>query len=351
MDNLTINPRFRDVTRPLKPDEYDLLEANILQDGRVYSPIITWNGQIVDGHNRWSIIQKHPELEGKYTIQEKEFADEWAVEAWICSTQLGRRNLTDEERMSMIGRQFKAEKKSVGGNGSNQHTNEQLAQNEPIAKISTAERIAKQHGVSRETVKRAEKFENGVELAETITPGAKEKILSGETKVPKTVIASLPKLDPDQQKEVVDKLMSGEVWKKKPEPPKPEPGLELEDAEKPLPDLSTVLDDFLEEEEEDDCNAALIFEEPESVKLPKKERLQEIESGADNIRDDSRPVELRIEDMLDMISYSGSDYISKVRGYLQEYSTVLDGTDKRKKVIAILEKTEAAIQKLKGVIL
>ena len=102
MNELQINSKFRDVVRPLKPDEFNGLEETILRDGRVYSPIITWKGIIIDGHNRWAIIQKHPEI--PYTVQEMDFPDEWAVIAWICNTQLGRRNLTDEERTYTIGK-------------------------------------------------------------------------------------------------------------------------------------------------------------------------------------------------------------------------------------------------------
>ena len=38
------------------------MEENILSDGAVFSPLIVWDGTILDGHNRYEIIQKHPEL-------------------------------------------------------------------------------------------------------------------------------------------------------------------------------------------------------------------------------------------------------------------------------------------------
>ena len=251
MPDLIINPRFRDVTRPLKPEEYDLLEQNILSDGRVYSAIITWKNQIVDGHNRWLIIQKHQEI--PYTTQEMDFPDEWAVIAWICYNQLGRRNLTDEERMDMLGRQSLAEKKSVGAPDGNQNNKSQSVQLGPIDN-ETVSRIAKQHGVGRSTVKRAEKFSKGVDAAEALQPGAKERILSGETKAPKSVIAALPNMDAEQQREVVEKLMSGEPWKKhKSETKKKEPENEQEDVVETVQDDAdeTAQGDVLEPEPED----------------------------------------------------------------------------------------------------
>lgn len=376
MSDLIINPRFQDVARPLKPEEYDLLEQNILSDGRVYSAIITWKGQIVDGHNRWSIIQKHSEI--PYTVEEMEFADEWAVIAWICSNQLGRRNLTDEERTIMLGQQFSAEKMSVGAPGGNQNAKKQRAQNEPIEKERTAERIAKQHGVGRETVKRAEKFAKGVETAEALQPGAKERILSGETKAPKSVIAALPSMEPEQQKEVVEKLMSGEPWKKqkstekKKEPendpadvleaePDNVPDSEQEDvpesgpddeAEKkccrPVDEIVKIIEDDLQN---DAGKMQLVDRSAEFMSLPKKERLRLIAEDMEAMRDETKPIENDFNAMLESIERSGYDYINQIRHNLIEYSTTLDGEEPRRRVIAVLEKTEAEIKKLKGVIL
>ena len=50
-DELRINPDFEKVIPPLSDDEFQQLEANILAEGEAYTPIFTWNGFIVDGHN------------------------------------------------------------------------------------------------------------------------------------------------------------------------------------------------------------------------------------------------------------------------------------------------------------
>ena len=63
---LRIDPEFESKIPPLTEEEYQLLEENILQDGVVLNPLIVWNGCIVDGHNRFRIIQAHPEI--KYTV-------------------------------------------------------------------------------------------------------------------------------------------------------------------------------------------------------------------------------------------------------------------------------------------
>lgn len=77
MDNsenkLTIDAEFQSLIPPLSDDEYQLLEKSLVingwQDWR--EPIITWNGTIIDGHNRYSICKKYA-IEFKTT--EREFA-------------------------------------------------------------------------------------------------------------------------------------------------------------------------------------------------------------------------------------------------------------------------------------
>ncbi|MFR3004290.1 MAG: hypothetical protein ACLTML_02545 [Blautia faecis] len=105
---LRIDPEFESKIPPLTEEEYQLLEENILQDGVVLNPLIVWNGCIVDGHNRFRIIQAHPEI--KYTVFEKEFPDRYAAIAWICCNQLGRRNLTPQQKKYLIGQRYEAEK-------------------------------------------------------------------------------------------------------------------------------------------------------------------------------------------------------------------------------------------------
>ena len=59
--------------------------------------------------------------------------------------------MTKETQSYLRGLQYKREKKKHGGD---RKSEESSAQNEPLKK--TAEKIAKQHNVSRETIKRDE---------------------------------------------------------------------------------------------------------------------------------------------------------------------------------------------------
>jgi hypothetical protein len=97
---LKIDREFESKIPPLTAEEFRQLEENIVTDGVVINPIITWNGIIVDGHNRFHILERHPEI--KYTTHEKQFDDRFDVIAWICRNQLGRRNLTPEQKKYLV---------------------------------------------------------------------------------------------------------------------------------------------------------------------------------------------------------------------------------------------------------
>ncbi|MCD7918841.1 MAG: hypothetical protein LUG45_01950 [Clostridiales bacterium] len=123
IEMLKIDPGFADQIPPITVDEFQQLEANILSDGEVINPIIIWNGVIVDGHNRYRVLEKHPEI--PYKTFEKKFSGRSEVMAWICKHQLGRRNLSSVQRKYLMGKQYHEEKAAYGasdGFRGNQYT-------------------------------------------------------------------------------------------------------------------------------------------------------------------------------------------------------------------------------------
>ena len=194
MINLKIDPEFQSQIPPLTDDEFKQLEENILKEGKLISPLIVWGNTLVDGHNRYAILQKHPEI--YFSTMPLPFESREEVLAWICKNQLGRRNLTPEQKKFLIGKQYSVEHRKPGGNGNNQHTAaakktapEELCQIDTIpptsAEASIRKQIAERNNVSESYVARSEKFMRGVEIMEQMVPGMQEKILSGQTKVSK----------------------------------------------------------------------------------------------------------------------------------------------------------------------
>lgn len=94
MLELKIDPEFENLSPPCDEKHDMLLEKSILECG-VLSPIITWNGTIVDGHRRYKILQKHRNI--SFGIYEMHFNNRDEAINWIFSNQLMRRNLNEME--------------------------------------------------------------------------------------------------------------------------------------------------------------------------------------------------------------------------------------------------------------
>ena len=196
MINLKIDPEFQSQIPPLTDDEFKQLEENILKEGKLISPLIVWGNTLVDGHNRYEIVQEHPEI--SFSTMPLPFESREEVLAWICKNQLGRRNLTPEQKLFLIGKQYEAERAEHGCIRDDvQRTNGQFSRSSQNGNsgesIKTCERIAKENGVSKNTVLRASKYMKGVEIAEELIPGLKQSILSGQTKVSKADMHRLAK--------------------------------------------------------------------------------------------------------------------------------------------------------------
>ena len=212
MDKLIIDPEFRDKIPPLTEDEFSLLEENILSDGAVFSPLIVWDGTILDGHNRYEIIQKHPEL--TYAVHKMSFDNRYEALSWICKHQLGRRNLTPQQKKYLIGQRYEAEKMAHGG--------ERVAtvQNEPLpSSHKTRAQIANDTSTSESYVMRAGWYAQGVDAAEEALPGIKQEILTGAIKPTETAVAAVAKAAPEERPRLAaDLKKSKDDRDKKPRP-------------------------------------------------------------------------------------------------------------------------------------
>lgn len=171
--DIVVDKEFQSKIPPITQEEFHTLEANILADGVIRDPLVVWGNVLVDGHNRLRILQKHPELQ--FFTCNVEFQNRDEAIAWICRNQLGRRNLTPENRMYLLGKQYEAEKKSHGG-----HMKDP---NFIPAGESTSERIARENNTSAKTVMRAAQYCKGIDMAEEVRPGIREAILSRKIRV------------------------------------------------------------------------------------------------------------------------------------------------------------------------
>lgn len=213
-----VDKEFRNLIRPLTEDEYKRLEADILAKGIVRDPLCVWKGILLDGHNRWKIIQEHWDLlKDGYDVADIDCEDRAAALAWVCSNQLGRRNLSDHDREMLLGTEYKYKKESKGGNDRERNENGTFThspQNGDYGKNNTssktARKIAEEHGVSKNTVERAEHYVDGLNAAESVEPGFTDMVASGEIKATKTAIRELRKLEDDDLREAVQAMKDGD---------------------------------------------------------------------------------------------------------------------------------------------
>lgn len=215
MLQLKVDPEFQEQIPPLTDEEFEQLQKNILEDGEVYEPIIVWNSTIVDGHNRWKIICENWEsLKDKFRTKEMDFPDKWAAFDWMYRKQLGRRNLTEEQRTYMIGKLYEARKQSLGGNYGNQYTKMATGQNvqkpnQQGRKKWTAESIGDEYGITSRSVQRAEKYSQGIDTLKDVSADAAEKVLAGQSNVTKKMINELPKMGANVVEEIATAIVNG----------------------------------------------------------------------------------------------------------------------------------------------
>ena len=229
LSQLKIDPEFQSKIPPLQFEEEQQLEQNIIAEGRLLNPIITWNGYILDGHTRYRILKKHGFI--KFEVEEIQLANKYEALAWICKNQLGRRNLSPERKKFLLGKEYESTKLAVGAPLGSKHGIRKCGQNDHIFTESrTCQRIASEHGVGEKTVRRAEKYSRGIDAAEEAVPGAQEEILTGRIKATDAQIAALPAIPKEERPAILDELRKEKEKRNeallsglKPERPPPKP--------------------------------------------------------------------------------------------------------------------------------
>lgn len=212
---LVIDPEFRDLIPALQESERKILEENLRKEG-CRDPIATWNGVILDGHNRYEICRR---LGIPFaTIEVPVYNREEAV-AWICANQLGKRNISDVTRRYLIGKRYAMEK-IVGAHnpsGKNQYSKKEEARATMLHRpyyddtaCRTRERLANEYHISHTTVLNYECYTQAVDYLWEVMPELVPKILSGQIKISQENIVELAKLPPLEVRRVGNEILKGD---------------------------------------------------------------------------------------------------------------------------------------------
>lgn len=212
---LKIDPEFQNKIPPLTEEEFRQLEENIMDAGEVYEPIAVWNDTIVDGHNRYKIVLMHPGI--RWRIRDMKFADKWEAFDWMYRNQLGRRNLTEEQKTFLLGKLYEARKKVVGNKTSQRNADGtfQSDQNERKGEyLETADIIAKEQNVGSATVKRAGHYAKGIDAIREEDSELADSVLKAQTKLSKKDVMNIGTAYPEARKAMIESIKNGEALKK-----------------------------------------------------------------------------------------------------------------------------------------
>ena len=179
--SIIVDKEFESLIPPLTAEEFQQLEENCLRDG-IRDALIVWgqdgNDILIDGHNRFRIVGKHPTIQ--FNIKRMQFADRDDAKRWIILNQFGRRNLSAYDR-SILALKLKpmiAEKAKE-----QQGTRTDICQKSDKS-IDTKKELAKVAGVSHDTIHKVEAIQNSgnQQLIDDVREG-RESINSGYQRI------------------------------------------------------------------------------------------------------------------------------------------------------------------------
>jgi hypothetical protein len=183
---IKIDTEFRNLIPAITEEERQQLEKNIVEYGGARDPLTLWlrgddDVVLLDGHNRYEICSRLG-LPFSYTYADWIDTREQAAD-WIDRNQLGRRNLSRQDYKLLLGRRYNRAKK--------QGERTDLTSGQNAQKSTTAEKIAREHGVDEKTVRRAAKYQKSAQ-----TLGIEKDIAAGEVKASESAVieaaAALP---------------------------------------------------------------------------------------------------------------------------------------------------------------
>lgn len=172
---MQIKKEFKDLIPPLTKEEFKQLENNCMSEG-IREKILTWNGFIIDGHNRYEIATR---WDLDFETENKHFDNEEAVKEWMILNQFGRRNLSNYQRSvlaleleDVFKEKAKDNLKLSGGRGVK---GKQISAE--VKPIETRKELSKVASVSHDTIAKVKKIQ------EKAPEEVKEKLRTGEVSI------------------------------------------------------------------------------------------------------------------------------------------------------------------------
>ncbi|MBF0345757.1 MAG: hypothetical protein HQL06_16200 [Nitrospirae bacterium] len=196
-DTIIIDAEFKSTIPDLTAEEYLQLEENIVKEG-CRDPLVVWKGYkvLLDGHNRYKICQAH---NISYNTVEMEFSDRIDVKRWIIMNQIGKRNITNETRLYLIGKYYREIRHSHGG--------DRTGASHKSCDLKTNEIVGIQFKVHPNTVLNASTYAENIDTLGYHHGNAfKNKILHREIKITQEEVKVITSKSIDEQKAIVAEI-------------------------------------------------------------------------------------------------------------------------------------------------
>lgn len=217
-NDFVIDDEIKALLRPHSKEENDALEAGIRADlacDQGVVAIVEGRRILADGHHRLGVCSR---LGIQFPYRTRKFKDMGALKTWIINNQLGRRNLSPQERAYLIGKDYQASLESLAS----------------ADKMSAAGRVAgkigAKHGVTERTVYRANQFAEKVDQEAEETGVEPREVIQRKTSRKKEVYCSTCQRLVDQKMPAVKSCAVCQGVRK-----------QHQDAQEPLRDENGVL--------------------------------------------------------------------------------------------------------------
>lgn len=201
---LKVDSELKDLIPPLTDVELSMLETSLKEDG-LREPLVVWGDTIVDGHNRYSLCLKN---KIPFHYISKNFPDKKAAIDWIIDTQLGKRSVSQMQRLYLVGKKYANEKNSWGGNRKSSGQNVHLKTVTILSTLSTLYKL------NPKTIRRAADFAANIDIiSKNIGIDARNGILSRSIKMSTIDIKSMVTMPKKEQKDAFAKLTTQKGYK------------------------------------------------------------------------------------------------------------------------------------------
>ncbi len=182
---LLTDDSFRELNIPLNPADRRELETRI-RKSEILDPIPTWRSYVLMGYDQYELCMKYHRA---FRWTEQFFARKGDAVAWVCRQQLKRGDITwtakawliyrlyetlkTEERKREAKEQFQYKRlsPSLRTEAPTDHTTESPAM---LALVGS------EYSLHRDTVRRYAVFGRNIDKLETMFPGARSRILTGD---------------------------------------------------------------------------------------------------------------------------------------------------------------------------